>query len=40
MKKEKILHFLEMRCNIFEIIYFDPSPPQGERESLPVGRQG
>jgi hypothetical protein len=24
---EYVLPFLEMRCNIFEIIYFDPSQP-------------
>jgi len=26
LKKEWALPFLEMRCNIFETIYFNPSP--------------
>jgi len=30
-----VLPFLEMRCNIFEIIYFDPLTP-----SLPLGGEG
>jgi hypothetical protein len=48
-KREWVLLFLEMRRNIFEIIYFNPSSPGlsalptagsriEERGSLPIGR--
>jgi integration host factor subunit beta len=37
LKKEWVLPFLEMRCNLFETIYFNPSSLEGEAE---VKRKG
>jgi len=40
LKREGALPFLEMRCNIFETIYFNPSPYASSLACLPAGRQG
>jgi hypothetical protein len=41
-KREWVLLFLEMRCNIFETIYFNPSPylspARGEGKGEEEGR--